>query len=101
LNAEFKVSINKKNKFPYTYIYLNKRMRYAKQFSLADGWSWYIVWSHLKKNSKTITLNAFLTLKKKSWKDELLKWDPLDYDGITIMRVPFAIVWTPGRRKLY
>jgi len=72
-------------------------MKYAKQFSLADGWSWYEY--RLKKIVKLSLKMYFFPLTTKSWKDELLKWNPLDYDGITVMRVPFAIVWTPGRRE--
>ena len=32
----------------------------------------------------------------KAWRDEMLKWNPQDYAGITLMRVPFDIIWTPG-----
>ena len=40
--------------------------------------------SHLKKNNK-------------EWKDELMKWNPSDYDNITKMNVPFDLIWTPGK----
>ncbi len=45
-------------------------------------------------NSSQFTQKTFSI--NKGWKDELLKWNPEDYDGITIMRVPFDIIWTPG-----
>ena len=32
----------------------------------------------------------------KNWVDEFLQWNPDDYDGITVIRVPFDVVWTPG-----
>ena len=35
-------------------------------------------------------------IKLKQWKDEFLQWDPLSYSGISMIRVPFMNVWTPG-----
>ncbi len=33
---------------------------------------------------------------EKQWKDELLQWNPTDYDNITLLKVPCDGTWTPG-----
>ncbi len=33
----------------------------------------------------------------KEWEDEILKWDPSEYDNITMIRVPVQKPWTPGK----
>jgi len=32
----------------------------------------------------------------KRWTDEGIKWNPNDYEGIQIIRLPVEIVWNPG-----
>ena len=32
----------------------------------------------------------------KAWQDEFLVWDPSQYGGIEVLRVPFDKIWTPG-----
>jgi hypothetical protein len=29
------------------------------------------------------------------WKDEFLKWNPLDYDNITVLPMPKDMIWSP------
>ena len=37
----------------------------------------------------------------KNWTDELMKWDPVEYDNITQMKLQFNDIWTPGKVFLY
>lgn len=39
-----------------------------------------------------MTTSQYITLK---WYDERLSWDPVDFEGITQMRVPSELVWKP------
>ncbi|KAI0988656.1 hypothetical protein GJ496_002250 [Pomphorhynchus laevis] len=34
-------------------------------------------------------------LMHQEWKDELLLWDPLDYDNITMLHIPIDRIWNP------
>jgi hypothetical protein len=44
-----------------------------------------------------IILN-FENFKPQSWKDEFLKWNPMDYDNIIVSRIKFDDIWTAGKR---
>ncbi|XP_074649123.1 uncharacterized protein LOC141904435 [Tubulanus polymorphus] len=39
-----------------------------------------------------LSLNAWLRM---SWKDEFLKWDPAEFDGIDVIRIPIHFIWKP------
>ncbi|XP_066269277.1 neuronal acetylcholine receptor subunit alpha-10-like [Branchiostoma lanceolatum] len=33
--------------------------------------------------------------QRQYWKDDDLKWDPADYDGMTFINIPYSAVWVP------
>lgn len=35
-------------------------------------------------------------LFSKEWKDELLTWDPNEFDNISLIKVPYDKLWIPG-----
>ncbi len=37
-------------------------------------------------------------LKNKDWKDEFMRWNPSDYDNITQIKLPFNLIWIPGKK---
>ncbi|CAK8697893.1 unnamed protein product [Clavelina lepadiformis] len=46
----------------------------------------------VKEKDEEIVVTLYMTY---SWQDSRLIWDPSDYDGIKIIRIPPAQIWTP------
>ncbi len=42
-----------------------------------------------------ILSTGFLLFTPKEWKDERLTWNPADYQGVTSLVLPPALVWLP------
>ena len=40
-------------------------------------------------------INFYLIDFLKNWKDEGISWNPSDYGGITMLRLPIENVWNP------
>ena len=51
---------------------------------------------HFSVSFKIINIKTI----SKGWKDEFLEWNPNYYGNITVMRVDFHDIWTPGLNKL-
>ncbi|XP_074649299.1 acetylcholine receptor subunit alpha-like 2 isoform X2 [Tubulanus polymorphus] len=48
--------------------------------------------SEMNHELSALSLNAWLRM---SWKDEFLKWDPAEFDGIKDIRIPIHYIWQP------
>ncbi|ESP05434.1 hypothetical protein LOTGIDRAFT_52481, partial [Lottia gigantea] len=46
----------------------------------------------MDEKNQILTLNAWLEW---SWKDERIKWDPAEFNGLTVFRVPSKKLWLP------
>ncbi|XP_041464634.1 neuronal acetylcholine receptor subunit beta-4-like isoform X2 [Lytechinus variegatus] len=44
------------------------------------------------EKNQIMTTNVWL---KQLWEDYKLQWDPMEYDNISILRVPSKMIWTP------
>uniref|UniRef100_A0A915ELA1 Uncharacterized protein n=1 Tax=Ditylenchus dipsaci TaxID=166011 RepID=A0A915ELA1_9BILA len=44
------------------------------------------------EKNQVLTINVWLD---QEWKDELLMWDPADFNGIKSLRVPCDLIWIP------
>ncbi|XP_069802738.1 5-hydroxytryptamine receptor 3A-like, partial [Dendropsophus ebraccatus] len=52
------------------------------------------VYSIFAANEKDQLVSMYF-LYNRRWTDEFLRWDPLDYDNITVISLPSNIVWIP------
>ncbi|XP_030638135.1 acetylcholine receptor subunit epsilon [Chanos chanos] len=46
----------------------------------------------LNEKEETLTTNVWIEIQ---WNDYRLAWDPEDYDGVQVVRVPYNMVWIP------
>ncbi|VDN58048.1 unnamed protein product [Dracunculus medinensis] len=46
----------------------------------------------MDEKNQVLTINVWLD---QEWKDELLQWDPSDFDGIESIRIPSHLIWLP------
>jgi len=76
------------------YFFFVTRTTPLRRFNLVDGLTWYSSLSSPPPFPNVVLFLYFIKLKK--WKDEFLQWDPSSYSGISMIRVPFVNVWTPG-----
>ncbi|KAK3097285.1 hypothetical protein FSP39_008356 [Pinctada imbricata] len=44
------------------------------------------------ERNQVLTINVWLD---QEWHDEKLKWDPKEYNGLTVLRIPCALLWLP------
>lgn len=46
----------------------------------------------MDEKNQVLTTNVWLD---QEWRDELLQWDPKDFNGITSIRIPCDLIWLP------
>nr|VZH96102.1 unnamed protein product [Spirometra erinaceieuropaei] len=63
----------------------------SKRVSVAFGLSLFQLMDLDEKNQR-LTLNVW---NKITWRDEVLTWNPKDFMGLTTIRLPVNLIWTP------
>ncbi|VDL97497.1 unnamed protein product [Schistocephalus solidus] len=63
----------------------------SKRVSVAFGLSLFQLMDLDEKN-QMLTINVW---NKITWRDEVLTWDPKDFMGLTSIRLPVDLIWTP------
>ncbi|GFU12750.1 acetylcholine receptor subunit alpha-type unc-63, partial [Nephila pilipes] len=51
-----------------------------------------IVIRRLDENDQELVMDSWMSMK---WSDEYLKWDPKEFNNITVLRIPHTEIWKP------
>ncbi|VDN14962.1 unnamed protein product [Dibothriocephalus latus] len=64
---------------------------HSQRVSVAFGLSLFQLMD-LDEKEQMLTINVW---NKITWRDEVLTWNPKDFKGLTSIRLPVNLIWTP------